>query len=122
MPVLTNLFGHRERLAMALETTGEKLNPVYREREKRLIPPVLVAAGPIQKRVLTGNEVDLTILPIVHRNSGDAGRYITAGVTTVRDPETGIRNAGMYRFVLKDKNRMLVHLAEASHIFYIHRQ
>jgi 2,5-furandicarboxylate decarboxylase 1 len=122
MPVLTNLFGHRERLALALDTTGGKLNQVYREREKRLIPPVLVASGPIQERVLTGDEVDLTTLPIVHHNSGDAGPYITAGVTTVRDPETGIRNAGMYRFMLKDKNRMLVHLAEASHVFYIHRK
>jgi 2,5-furandicarboxylate decarboxylase 1 len=119
MPVVTNLFGHRDRLALALDTTGDKLNQVYREREKRLIPPVIVSSGPIQERVLTGDDVDLTTLPIVHHNSGDAGPYITAGVTTVKDPETGIRNAGMYRYMLKDKNRMLVHLAEASHVFYI---
>jgi 2,5-furandicarboxylate decarboxylase 1 len=122
MPVVTNLFGHRERLALALDTTGAKLNQVYREREKRLIPPILVASGPIQEHVLTGSEVDLTRLPIVHHNSGDAGRYISAGVTTVRDSETGIRNVGMYRYVLRDKTRMGVHLAEASHVYYIYRK
>ncbi len=122
LPVLTNLFGNRERLALALDTTGEKLNRVYREREKKLIPPVIVASGPIQERVMTGGDVDLTKLPIVHHNSGDAGPYITAGVTTVRDPDTRIRNAGMYRFMLKGKNRMGVHLAEASHVYYVYRK
>ena len=33
LPVLTNLFGNRERLALALDTTEENLNQVYRERE-----------------------------------------------------------------------------------------
>ncbi len=122
LPVLTNLFGKREHLALALDTTGEKLNQVYREREKRLIPPVVVASGPIQERVMTGGEVDLTQLPIVHHNSGDAGPYITAGVTTVRDPDTHIRNAGMYRFMLRNKNQLSVHLAEASHVYYIYRK
>lgn len=122
MPVLTNLFGSRERLALALDTTNEELNRVYREREKRLTPPVIVSTGPIQQRVMTGDQVDLTTLPIVHHNSGDAGPYITAGVTTVRDPDTGIRNAGMYRYMLKSRNRMGVHLAEASHVYYIYRR
>jgi 2,5-furandicarboxylate decarboxylase 1 len=122
MPVLTNLFGNRERLALALDTTNEDLNRVYREREKRLTPPVIVPTGPIQERVMTGDQVDLTKLPIVHHNSGDAGAYITAGVTTVKDPDTRIRNAGMYRYMLKNKNQMGVHLAEASHVYYIYRK
>jgi len=122
LPVLTNLFGSRERLALALDTTEEKLNQVYREREKRLTPPVVVASGPIQERMMTGSEVDLTRLPVVHHNSGDVGPYITAGVTTVIDPDTKIRNGGMYRFMLQGKNQMGVHLAEASHVYYIYRK
>lgn len=122
LPVLTNLFGDRERLALALDTTGENLNQVYREREKELLSPVMVASGPIQERIIAGSEVDLTRLPIVHHNSGDAGPYITAGVTTVKDPDTNIRNAGMYRYMLRNKNQLSVHLAEASQIFYIYRK
>lgn len=122
LPVLTNLFGSRGRLALALDTTEEKLNQVYREREKQLTRPVLVGTGSIQERVMTGSEVDLTALPMVHHNSGDGGPYITAGVTTVRDPDTGIRNGGMYRFMVKSKNKMGVHLAEASHVYYIYQK
>jgi 2,5-furandicarboxylate decarboxylase 1 len=121
-PLVTNLFGNRRRLALALDTTEAELNRVYREREKRLIPPKLVASGPIQEVIHTGAQVDLTRLPIIHHNSGDVGPYITAGVTTVKDPETGIRNAGMYRFQLKGRNKLGVHLAEASHVFYIYKK
>jgi integrase len=32
---------------------------------------------------MTGKDVDLTRLPVVHHNSGDGGPYITAGVTTL---------------------------------------
>lgn len=120
--LVTNLFGNRKRLALALDTNEKDLNRVYREREKRLLPPKLVASGPIQEVVLTGDQVDLTKFPIVHHNGGDVGPYITSGVTTVKDPETGIRNAGMYRFQLKGKNKMGVHLAEASHVFYIYQK
>ncbi len=122
LPVVTNLFGTRARLALALDTSEEKLNQAYREREKQLTPPVLVASGPIQERVMKGGDVDLTALPIVQHNSGDGGRYISAGVTTVRDPETGVRNGGMYRFMLKGKDKLGVHLAEASHVYYIYRK
>jgi 2,5-furandicarboxylate decarboxylase 1 len=122
LPVLTNLFGNRERLALALDTSEERLNQVYRECEKRLTPPTMVASGPIQERIITGSEVDLTHLPIVHHNSGDAGPYITAGVTTVKDPDSNIRNAGMYRYMLRNKNQLSVHLAEASQVFYIYRK
>ena len=45
LPLLTNLFGSRERLALALDTTEEKLNQVYREREKGLMPPVTSCFG-----------------------------------------------------------------------------
>ncbi|HEY8462744.1 MAG TPA: UbiD family decarboxylase [Bacillota bacterium] len=121
-PLVTNLFGNRKRLAIALDTTEVDLNRVYREREKQLIHPKLVNSGPIQEVVYTGDQVDLTKLPIIHHNSGDVGPYITAGVTTVKDPETGIRNAGMYRFQLKGRNKLGVHLAEASHVFYIYKK
>lgn len=121
-PVLTNLFGSRKRLALALDTTEENLNQVYREREKNLVAPKLVSSGPIQEKVLTGNEVDLRKLPIIHHNTEDIGPYISSGVMTVKDPDTNIRNAGMYRLMLKGPNKMGVHLAEASHVFYIYRK
>ena len=100
-PVLTNLFGNRKRLAAALDTNEAEVNLVYREREKNLLPPVLVSTAPVQEIVFEGNDVRLDMLPVVTHNSGDVGPYITAGIMTVRDPETKIRNSGIYRLMIR---------------------
>lgn len=122
IPVLTNLMSTRKRLAVALECVEHDLNPIYREREKNLIKPTLVDAGPVQELILKGDQVDLGLLPIVTHNTEDAGPYITAGIMTVKDPETGIRNSGVYRLMVNGKNQMGIHLAETSHAYYIYRK
>ena len=119
MPVLTNVFASRRRLAMALGCGESSLNAVFREREDRLTRPVLVPSGPCQEVVIPGAEVDLKSLPVITHNEKDAGPYITAGAMVVRDPETGIRNIGMYRHMIHDRNKMGIHMAETSHITYI---
>jgi 2,5-furandicarboxylate decarboxylase 1 len=121
-PVVTNLFGNRSRMAMALETDEAGVNRVYREREKSLIPPVTVGAAPVQEVVFSGDRVDLGMLPVVTHNGGDAGPYITGGIMTVRDPETGIRNSGIYRLMIQNERQMGIHLAESSHAYYIYQK
>lgn len=122
IPVLTNLFGNRKRLALALDTNEAGVNQVYREREKNLLPPVMVSSAPVQEVVYSGDDVRLGMLPIVTHNSGDAGPYITAGIMTVRDPETKIRNSGIYRLMVQNVHQMGVHLAESSHVYYIYQK
>jgi 2,5-furandicarboxylate decarboxylase 1 len=119
IPVLTNVFASRKRLAMALGCTEENLNAHYREREDKRIKPVMVNKGPVQEMVLTGDEVDVTKLPVITHNEKDAGPYITCGATVVRDPETGSRNVGVYRHQIHGKNKIGIHMAEVSHINYI---
>lgn len=121
-PVLTNLFGNRKRMALALDTDEVGVNHVYREREKNLLPPVLVDSAPVQEVVLEGTDARLDILPVVTHNSGDVGPYITAGIMTVKDPETKIRNSGIYRLMIQNDQQMGIHLAESSHAYYIYRK
>jgi 2,5-furandicarboxylate decarboxylase 1 len=115
MPVVSNLFASRKRLAFALGCDDKDLNHVYRTRETNRIEPELVNTGPVKEVIQTKRDVDLTILPIVTHNEKDAGPYITAGVMVVKDPETGTRNIGMYRHMFHDKQLLGVHLAETSH-------
>ncbi|MBI4632533.1 MAG: UbiD family decarboxylase [Deltaproteobacteria bacterium] len=118
-PVLTNVFAGRRRLALSLGCDERSLNAVYREREDRLTKPVLVSSGPVQEIVVTGADVNLNDLPIVTHNEKDAGPYITAGAMVVRDPDTGIRNVGIYRHMLHERNKLGIHMAETSHISYV---
>lgn len=115
MPVVSNLFATRRRLALALGCPEADLNRVFRDRETRAIAPVLVKQGPVKEVVWTGGQVDVGALPVVTHNEKDAGPYITAGAMVVKDPETGVRNVGMYRHMVHDRDRIGIHLAETSH-------
>ncbi len=115
VPAISNVFGSRERIALAFGTNEKELNRVVREREARPVEPQIVREAPVQEVVLKGSQVDLTQLPIFTHNEKDAGPYITAGMMVVRDPETGIRNIGIYRHMLQGKNQVGIHLAETGH-------
>src|SRR6185295_6171325 len=60
-------------------------------------PPVMVERAPAQQYVHT-TDIDLTrMLPALHHTAADAGRFVTAGIVIVRDPDTGTYNASYHR-------------------------
>lgn len=115
IPVLSNLFATRKRLAIALGCEEDTLNKVFREREDHRIEPVLVKTGPIKEIIIAGKDVDLTRLPVITHNERDAGPYITAGAMILKDPETKKRNIGIYRHMIHGPKELGVHFAETSH-------
>src|SRR5438445_1281526 len=58
------------------------------------IPPRRVSSGPCQEIVRTGNQIDLTQLPIIQCWPQDAGRFVTFGQVFTRNLQTGDRNVG----------------------------
>ena len=129
-PVLTNMYGSYKRMNMALDSEnldelGERIHE-YLEIERpdgiikklQMIPklskltnifPDHVKKGCCQDVVLTGDAVDLSILPVLTTWPGDAGPFITLPVVYTKNPETGVRNAGMYRMQVFDKNTTGMH-------------
>ncbi|MYL82610.1 menaquinone biosynthesis decarboxylase [Desulfovibrio aerotolerans] len=129
-PVVTNAFGSFPRMHLALECAdldalGQRIDDVL-EMEKpeglieklKLLPklakmagifPKTVTKAPCQDVVLTGDAVDLSLLPVLTTWPGDAGPFITLPVVVTRDPETGKRNVGMYRMQVFDKNTTGMH-------------
>src|SRR5436853_7284487 len=72
----------------------------------QLVEPVLVAHGPCQEEIHKGNELlacgGLNEFAIPISTPGfDNGPYITAGHWISKDPETGKRNVGNYRGLIK---------------------
>ncbi|OGR39696.1 MAG: menaquinone biosynthesis decarboxylase [Desulfovibrionales bacterium GWA2_65_9] len=129
-PVLTNMYGSNKRMNLALDSEnldalGERIHE-YLEIERpdgiikklQMIPklskltnifPDHVKRGCCQDVVLTGDQVDLSILPVLTTWPGDAGPFITLPVVYTKNPETGVRNAGMYRMQVYDKNTTGMH-------------
>jgi len=80
------------------------------------IPPVLVARPSAQQRVHI-DKIDLSrMLPVLFHSAKDAGRFITAGVVIVRDPETQIYNASYHQLQLIRPNRTAIKLDYGRHL------
>jgi UbiD family decarboxylase len=98
-----NVMGSRRRLAAALDTDEQEFPAVLRERLKRPLAPVEVssAEAPVHQVVLTGDEADLTALPVHLQHGLDGAPYISASIDYARDPKTGATNIGCRRLMLR---------------------
>ena len=71
--------------------------------------PKTVRGGPAQEIVLTGDDVDLDLLPIQRCWPGDPAPFITLPAVITHDPRDGTRNVGMYRMQKVDRRTTLMH-------------
>ncbi len=71
------------------------------------IPPVTVNSGPCKENIDIEDKVDLIKFPIPKWHQLDGGRYMgTLGAVITKDPETGVRNIGIYRQMMLDKDKL----------------
>lgn len=85
-------------LGLAPDTPSKALVRHLKDTYRKPIPPQLVDGGLVKQHKLTGDAIDLYEFPVPRWHHLDAGRYIDtfAGVVT-KDPETEVRNVGVYR-------------------------
>lgn len=118
-PVISNLFAKRERCALALDTTPEKVHMVYRELEKNPEEPRKVSENkaPVKQVEKKEKEVDLRDFPIIKHHSGDSEPYISAGINIVKSPksENWGYNAAFQRLELRGKNELRTILLKRKH-------
>jgi 2,5-furandicarboxylate decarboxylase 1 len=117
VPIVTNLFADRQRIARMAGTDRAGFNAVFAHAMQQLVPAVVVADGPIHEVVQTGAEVDVRALPISRHFEGDAGRYISSGILVCKDPDTGVRNLSFQRLQLKGPDRFGASLHSRGHIW-----
>jgi 2,5-furandicarboxylate decarboxylase 1 len=120
--VISNVLGNERLLAEALETTPHELTRTYIEREDARMPVKEVADAPVQEVVLTGDDVNLYDMPIQVNCEKDSGQFVTAGISTVRVPETGAHNSGIYRMQIHSRNTLGMSYEKHTHIGTVHRR
>ncbi len=126
MPVVTNVLADRRKYALALNLPEPGLSEAIAERMGEKIPPVVLEgkkaeAAPVQEIVWTGDEVDLTKLPIITHSEQDDAPYITIGVTVSVDPETGHRDLGIFRHKFLGPDRLGIYYSWGKHLQYAHK-
>ena len=128
LPLATNLFGSYELLGLALGVDPDEPKSAilrrFMEREQNPMPTETIAAAdsPVKQKIFTGDDIDLGALPIVQHAEKDSGKYITVGVMVVRDPDTGVINAGMYRHEVQGRDKLGCMFNPAHHAGYIYRR
>jgi 2,5-furandicarboxylate decarboxylase 1 len=116
MPVVGNLLACQANCEAAF---GIDFNGI-REFITRALgapqPPVIVDKAPAQDHVHT-RDFDLgRLLPALHHTAADAGRFVTAGIVIVRDPDTGTYNASYHRLQLTGERRTAIKLDYGRHL------
>jgi 2,5-furandicarboxylate decarboxylase 1 len=106
MPVVGGIFATRERAFLALETSPQDYVHKFQHALDHLLPPKLVSNAPCKEVVFTGNDVDLTRLPIPIFSEKDPAPFITLGLSISRDPRSGGKNTSIYRLQVKGRNRL----------------
>lgn len=117
-PVFTGLYWSRALLADLLRRE-ERTLPQYvasciKAWQQRPIDPVMVRRGPVLE--VSEPSVDLAKMPIPIHALKDGGPYFDAGVVIAIDPETGIRNASIQRFMVQNKNTLHVNIDAGRHL------
>jgi phenyl-phosphate phosphatase/carboxylase subunit beta len=116
VPLAVDLLASRRRYGLALGVEPEQLAAEWNCRTKELLPPVLVENGMCQQNVLVGDQVDLTELPVPVWNDLDGGAYLTLGCHISKDPDSQIRNVGIYRNQIHDRNTLGILVEPYGHL------
>src|SRR6202008_4166782 len=97
-----NVMGVRSRLASALDTDERGFPAVLRERLRKPFAPIEVpsAQAPVHEVVQTGEDADLTALPVHLQHALDGAPYISASIDYARDTKNGVTNIGCPRLML----------------------
>ena len=129
IPVLGNAFGSLRRLKIALdmenfEEIGERMTTLSKLKiphgllnKVKMLPklseisdygPKSTNSGPVTEIVETSKPT-LDSLPIIKSFPKDSGRFITFGITVSKNPETQVRNLGVYRLQVIGSKKAIMH-------------
>lgn len=120
LPVLTNLYGSRARLAEILGIGADEfcrkwnaLASVAASRDATLRP----AEAP-------GERVDckLSDLPLITYSERDAAPYFTSAMFLAHEPETGVRNLSFHRSMYVSDDELRCRLAPKHHLTIYHEK
>jgi UbiD family decarboxylase len=109
IPVGGGLCSSREIIADSLGVKKEEILLTLARAVKNQKEPEIVKSGECQEVV--EKSVDLSKLPILKYVEGDGGKYISSGISVIKDPELG-RNVSFHRLMLIGKDRFVARIVE----------
>ena len=106
-PVFAGITSDRDVIAKGLDTTKDKLLLKLVKALQNPKEPEMVDKAPCQEVII--KDPDLSKIPLLYHLDGDGGRYGSATVSTIKDPDTG-RNVSYHRLMEIGKNKFTARL------------
>ena len=123
MPVVVGILGASRKIyAHAMGTTMDQISKVWEQAQLHPVEPVLVKTGSVKEVIHheadireVGGGMDLFPTP-VSLPGFDPAPYLSAPCMVSKDPETGIRNVGTYRGMVKARDRLGILVHGSQHL------
>jgi UbiD family decarboxylase len=121
LPVLTNIYGTRQRLA---EIIGIDPGDFCRQwanlatvAESRTMPSVVAAEGSNDTY-----ECKISDLPLITYSARDGAPYFTSAMFLAKEPDTGIQNLSFHRSMYVSDQELRCRLAPRHHLTLYHEK
>lgn len=105
--IFAGITSNRDIIAEGLGITKDKLLFKLVDALRNPVKPDIVDKAPCQEVII--KDPDISKLPLLYHLNGDGGRYATATVATIKDPDTG-RNVSYHRLMEIGKNKFTARL------------
>jgi UbiD family decarboxylase len=115
-PLVGGVYNSRAKALIAFGCTEDAVTDHILDGLSTRIAPVRTDNAPVHENIISGEDIDLSALPIPTYSPDDGGPYITSGIVVSHDPETGVPDLGHYRFEVIDR-KTLSFLALPNHRF-----
>ena len=121
LPVLTNIYGSRERLAEIIGIGADEFckqwNNLATVAAGRSMPAATLSTEPIDYV-----ECRLSELPLITYSERDAAPYFTSAMFLAREPETGVQNLSFHRSMYVSDQELRCRLAPRHHLTLYHEK
>lgn len=114
--VCGGMLGSMDNIAAALGCKKPQITDFLADCLDRPIKPRVVDCAPCQENILTGDQVDLTRLPVPIHAPKDGGPIITGGVIVSKELNGTRQNLSFQRMHVKGKDKLSIMINEWRHL------
>jgi 2,5-furandicarboxylate decarboxylase 1 len=119
---LANAYSNQDQTAWALNCQKSESGRLMSSAAQGRIKPEIVETAPCKEVILTGDEVDLTRLPLFLHHDRDGHAYTNDNLVISKHPDTGIYDWGIYRSMFRRVNEKNFDMTCTSHRQRLHAQ
>lgn len=116
IPVVTGILASRERTALLMGSTIERLPFDLLDALNHTCPPVTIESAPCQEVVIRPPFDLRRLIPAPAHTLRDAGPYLNMGLVRAQDPETGASDVTIHRLCMQGPDTLSIYFVPGRHI------